>query len=304
MNTFGRIFKITIYGSSHGEELGVVIDGCPVGIRLLEDDFICDIERRKPQDYYNNTSRKENDKILIRSGIYNGFTDGTPILLSFKNENTISKDYNFVEEGFFRPGTADFTANRKYKGFNNPNGGGMFSGRMTLALVAAGVIAKKTISDIKITSIVNSESEILCTINNVPVGWGEPFFDSVEAVISHAIFSIPGAKGIEFGNIKSIASEYNDTIIDAKGTTKTNNAGGINGGISNGNDIYFTVKFRPPASIEIEQKTYNFKTQEIEKLTIKGRHDTCYINRTPVIVEAATAMVLADLFLLKKENHL
>lgn len=322
MNNFGRIFRVNIFGESHNDYVGVVIDGCPPGIRIGENDFFEDLARRK-SGAIGTTLRKEDDIPLIKSGVYNGFTTGTPILILFENKNTISKDYNF--EGFFRPGHADFVANRKYKGFNNPVGSGHFSGRLTIGLVAAGVIAKKILKDIVIraelvyaggSSEVNTKIEealklgdsiggiVECRINNMYIGIGEPFFDSIESYISHLVFSIPGAKAIEFGEgIKSaevFGSEFNDVFIDEKGTTKTNNAGGINGGISNGNEIYFRVWFKPASSISKNQVTYNFKTKTLQDFKIFGRHDACYVRRTPVIVEAVAAIAIADLYLINK----
>ena len=318
MNSFGRIFRITLYGSSHGEELGIVIDGCPVGIPIAENDFTEDINRRRPKGA-ENTARCEEDKILIRSGVYKGFTDGTPLLLSFKNKDYRDADYNF--DGFFRPGTADFTAHKKYKAFNNPNGGGMFSGRMTLPLVAAAVVAKKILPNLLfriydcIFDVQNVTKErytnldeaiematklktsvgggFSIEVKNIPIGIGEPYFDSVESVISHAIFSIPGARSISFANF----TDKMPSIINGNGLLN-NPLIGVNGGITNGNILKFDVCFSPPASISAEQESYNFKTQKIEKFTIQGRHDICYITRTPVIVEAMTAIALADLYLI------
>ncbi|MDD2385606.1 MAG: chorismate synthase [Bacteroidales bacterium] len=318
MNSFGSKFRISIYGESHGEEVGVIIDGCPPGIKLSIDDFEKDIARRTPGQV-GTSDRIESDKPLIKSGIYNGFTTGTPIAIAFFNNNFISEDYNF--DGFYRPGHADFTANIKYNGFNNPLGGGHFSGRLTLPLVAAGVIAKKILQNIKIQAKLieaggNKEIEkavkiaieqgdsiggiIECEATNVKAGYGEPFFDSVESVISHLAFAIPGLKAIEFGEglnaAKSKGSEFNDVFIDKNGTTATNNSGGINGGISNGNTIYFRLYFKPSSSISKAQTTYNFKTNQMGELKIKGRHDACYALRVPVIAEAITAIALASFY--------
>ncbi|HNQ67327.1 MAG TPA: chorismate synthase [Bacteroidales bacterium] len=320
MNSFGRIFRINIYGESHGYEIGVIIDGCPAGISLHESDFITDISRRK-SGTEGTTARFENDTASIKSGVYKGFTTGAPILISFTNEDIKTEDYNF--DGFFRPGHADFTAYKKYNGYNDPSGAGHFSGRLTLALVAAGCVAKKVISDVHISAnliSVGGESDILasvnkirneedsaggiieCRMNNLPVGLGEPFFDSVESLISHAIFSIPGAKAIEFGEgIKSSSmkgSEFNDVYTDIYGKTHTNNCGGINGGITNGNELYFRVFFKPASSIGKSQKSFNFNSHKIEEFKIEGRHDSCYVLRTPVIVEAIAAVVMADLKLI------
>lgn len=325
MNSFGRIFRISIYGESHGSEIGVLIDGCPPGISLMESDFITDILRRK-SGAFGTTTRIENDVPLIKSGVYNGFTSGAPILISVTNEDARKKDY--VSDGLLRPGHADFTALKKYKAYNDPNGGGHFSGRLTLPLVIAGCIAKKILDGIQISAsvisvggsndimaVVNdsvSENDsvggiIECKINNLICGLGEPLFDSIESLISHAVFSIPGAKAIEFGEgIKSASvkgSEFNDMYEDSNGKTFTNNNGGINGGISNGNEIFFRVFFKPASSIGKKQKSINFKTNKPEEFTISGRHDSCYVLRTPVIVEAVAAIVLADLMIIGGYNH-
>lgn len=320
MNSFGRIFRINIYGESHGSEIGVVIDGCPPGISVQESDFITDISRRK-SGAEGTTDRYENDKVLIKSGVYKGYSTGSPILISIANEDIKTEDYNF--NGFFRPGHADFTAFKKYNGYNNPEGGGHFSGRLTVALVAAGCVAKRIIPNVNISAsvlCVGNSKDVLpiihdamlnndsvggvveCRINNLPIGLGEPFFDSVESLISHAVFSIPGAKAIEFGEgIKSAASkgsEFNDLYSDINGKTLTNNNGGINGGITNGNELFFRVFFKPTSSIGKTQKSFNFNTHKIEDFKIGGRHDNCYVLRTPVIVEAIAAIVLADLKLI------
>ncbi len=322
MNSFGRLFKVEIFGESHGSVVGVLIDGCPPGLDIKVEDFIPYINRRKP-GAKGTTSRIEDDIPQIKSGVYNDKTTGSPILIIFENKNIKSSDYAF--NGFYRPGQADFVAAKKYKGFNNPLGSGHFSGRLTLGIVAAGVIAKKIIPEIKFCSNliltggtkeyealiekIQSEGDsiggvIECKINNVPIGLGEPFFDSVESVISHIIFSIPGAKAIEFGEgLKSAyvrGSEFNDVFIDKYGKTKTNNAGGINGGITNGNEIVLRVWFKPASSILKKQKTYNFITNEISDFEITGRHDACYVLRAPVVVENAAAIAMADLFLIQK----
>ncbi|MDD4150837.1 MAG: chorismate synthase [Bacteroidales bacterium] len=322
MNSFGRLFRISIYGESHGSEIGVIIDGCPSGIKLSVDDFENDIARRTPGKV-GTTDRIETDKPNIKSGVYKGFTTGMPIAISFLNDNIISEDYNF--DGFYRPGHADFTANIKSNGFNNPLGGGHFSGRLTLPLVAAGVIAKKILQNINIQAklieaggskdiekavelaIEQGDSiggVVECIADNVNAGYGEPFFDSVESVISHLAFSIPGLKAIEFGegiiSVKLKGSEFNDVFIDKNGTTATNNAGGINGGISNGNTICFRLYFKPSSSISKEQRTFNFKTNKMSEFEIRGRHDVCYALRVPVIVEAITAIALADFYLINK----
>ena len=317
MNTFGNKYRINIFGESHGKSVGVLIDGCPVGIALSENDFTADLLRRK-SGAKGTTPRIEDDLPIIKSGVFNGKTTGAPILIEFENKNIRSKDYsNLVTQP--RPSHADFVAQQKYKGFQDYRGGGHFSGRITLGLVAAGVVAKKIVSDIKITAkltevagnknineaIENAIKEkdsvggiIECIAENMPIGPGEPFFNSVESQISSLAFSVPGIKAIEFGvgfeSAKMNGSDFNDTIIDEKGTAKTNNSGGINGGISNGNNLIFRVAVRPTASISLAQQTFNFDTKQIEELVIKGRHDVCIALRVPVIIEAVTAIALAD----------
>ncbi len=328
MNTFGQIFKINIYGESHGAELGILIDGCPAGIPFNEHDFYSDLERRKT-GLLGTSGRIEPDVPIIKSGVYNNFTSGSPIMIAFENQNTNSDDYQF--EGFHRPGHADFVANRKFNNFNNPLGGGHFSGRLTLGIVAAGVIAKKILNKIKFSASVlsaggkkdinnaiqntiqNKDSIggiVECAIDNVPIGLGEPFFYSIESAISHLAFAIPGVKAIEFGSgtgsSSMTGSEHNDIFIDSNGRTKTNNSGGINGGISNGNQIIFRLHIKPTSSIAKQQTSYNFNTNKPEVFEIKGRHDACIALRVPVIAESIAAIALADLFLLNKglqNNH-
>lgn len=317
MNSFGRIFRVQIFGESHGLVVGVVIDGCPAGIPVSINDFISDIKRRK-SGQPGTTTRKEDDLPEIISGVFNDFTTGSPITILFHNKDVKSDDYSNLK--FHpRPGHADFTGNVKYKGFNDFRGGGHFSGRLTLPIVAAGVIAKKILNNVEIKSRIvevggNSEIEeavkfaqnnnesiggiIECTAEKIPVGWGEPFFDSVESVISHLAFSIPAINGIEFGNgflsAKNVGSLNNDVIIDEKGTTNTNNSGGISGGITNGNQLLFRVAVKPTSSICRPQTAFNFEEKQLKTLEVKGRHDTCIALRVPVIIEAITAIALAD----------
>ncbi|MDP4273369.1 MAG: chorismate synthase [Bacteroidota bacterium] len=323
MNSFGRIFRINIFGESHGVAAGIVVDGCPPGIPLKEEDFLPDLLRRK-SGAKGTTPRLESDLPIIQSGVFNGTTTGAPISIIFKNDNTRSSDYSELVDTP-RPGHADFTARQKYKGFNDYRGGGHFSGRITLGLVAAGVIAKKIIPSVQIcaklievggssnidealTTAMNKGDSvgglIECSVSNIPAGLGEPFFDSVESVLSHIIFSIPAIKGIEFGSgfdaARMYGSEHNDCFNDIDGKTATNHSGGINGGISNGNDLRFKVAVKPTSSISKPQHTLNFKTGNMTDLIIKGRHDSCIALRVPVIVEAATAVVLADFYLINK----
>lgn len=320
MNSFGRIFKVSIFGESHGPLVGITIDGCRPGIPLSVSDFNADLQRRK-SGAKGTTPRKEDDIPEIVSGLYHGFTTGSPLTILFKNSNVKSSDYNFLKTP--RPGHTDFVANQKYKGYNDPRGSGHFSGRLTVGLVAAGVVAKKHIKNISIsaklieaggsTNIDHSIEEALkqgdsvgglveCSVSGLPTGLGEPFFDSTESLISHAVFSIPAIKGIEFGSGFKAASmrgsNHNDLFTDAAGRTQTNNAGGINGGITNGNELVFRVAVKPTASISKEQKTFNFSINELTNLSVKGRHDACIALRVPVVVESVTAMVLTDLMII------
>jgi chorismate synthase len=323
MNSFGRLFKISIFGESHGIGVGIVIDGCPAGIQLSSNDFMEDLARRK-SGAKGTTPRQEADLPNIKSGVFNGFTTGAPIMVMFENTNTRSGDYSDFKD-VPRPGHADFVANKKYKGFEDYRGGGHFSARITLGLVAAGVVAKKIISPVKISAslieaggitdiekAINQALEdndtiggvIECTASGLPVGLGEPYFDSVESMLAHIMFAVPATKGIEFGSGFNAArmkgSEHNDWFTDTEGKTRTNYAAGINGGITNGNDIVFRVAIKPTSSTPKNQQTMNFKTGEITDFVVKGRHDTCVALRAPVIIEAATAIVLADLALIAK----
>jgi len=318
MNSFGRIFRIHIFGESHGGAIGVTIDGCPPGLPLTEEDFLIDLNRRKA-GAKGTTPRKEDDLPEIVSGCFRGHTTGAPLTILYRNTNTKSSDYdNLVKTP--RPGHSDFAAWKRYKGFNDHRGGGHFSGRLTLALVTAGVVAKKLINPVTVQArllmaggredIDNAVSEALekgdsigglveCRANDLPIGWGEPFFDSVESVISHLAFAVPAIKGIEFGSGFAAAtmhgSQHNDPIIDETGKTKTNHAGGITGGITNGNELVFRVAVKPTSSISISQQTWSIESRKIETLEVKGRHDACIALRVPVVIEAVTAIALAEL---------
>ena len=323
MNHFGRLFQVSIFGESHGQAVGIVVDGVKPGIPLKEEDFVSDLQRRKSGGL-GTTPRIEADEVLIESGVFNGYTTGAPILLRFINANTRSKDYtNLVNQP--RPSHADYTAHEKYNGYNDYRGGGHFSGRITLGLVSAGVIAKKMLAgisfDTKITNLggetdpnkfqqvlIDTVSEqnsvggiINIKVTGVPVGLGEPYFDSLESTISHLMFSIGGVKGIEFGlgfdGVATKGDKFNDPIISGDGKTSSNNAGGINGGISNGNPLDIKVFVKPTASIGISQNTYNFREKAVQELVIQGRHDAAIILRAMVVCEAAVAIALCDSYL-------
>lgn len=341
MNSFGRKFRVSIFGESHGELIGAVLDGVPAGLELSEQDFEQDILRRK-SGAKGTTPRLEDDKPQIVSGVFEGHTTGAPLTIVFKNNNTHSSDYEQFA-AMPRPGHADLTAAIKWDDCQDPRGSGHFSGRLTLPIVAAGVVAKKVLADATIlddapVNEVNARiveiggvylemtggpdmseeaqkvleqaikdgdsigAVVECVVPAIDLGYGEPFWDSVESVISHAIFSIPGVRGIEFGDgFKAAAmrgSEHNDPI-GPDGRPLKNGAGGVNGGITNGAPIVFRVAFKPTSSISRPQQTFNFQTGEMDTLAVKGRHDACFALRTPVIVEAMTAIALADLIALK-----
>ncbi|SKA06906.1 chorismate synthase [Sediminibacterium ginsengisoli] len=325
MNSFGRLFRVHILGESHGHCAGIVIDGCPAGLPLDAADFVTDIERRKGGLQKGTTPRKEDDLPEFKSGLFNGHTTGAPVTILFANNNTRSGDYE-KQRAVPRPGHADFTAHAKYGGYEDFRGGGHFSGRLTVALVAAGVIAKKLLAGITVESTileVGGETDIEkglqkaidakdsiggiveCTVKGLPVGLGEHFFDSVESLISHAVFAIPAIRGIEFGTgfaaARMFGTDHNDAITDAAGTTATNHSGGVVGGITNGNPLVFRIAVKPTSSTPKEQHTWNRETGNIESFSVKGRHDLCIALRVPVVLEAVTAMVLADLMLLEQK---
>lgn len=321
MNHFGKLFTVTVFGESHGESVGVVIDGCPAGMPLNVEDFVEDTERRKGGKQKGTTPRQEEDLPLFKSGLFNGKTTGAPLTLLFENKNTRSGDYE-KQRSVPRPGHADFVAHQKYGGFEDFRGGGHFSGRLTLSLVAAGVVAKKMIAPLKVEAIITeiggekdpdaglqkaiTEKDsvggiVECRVSGLPAGLGEPFFDSVESLLAHAAFSIPAVKGIEFGSgfaaAKMFGLQHNDAIEDMQGRTRTNHAGGVVGGITNGNELVFRIAIKPTSSTPREQNTLNWETGELETFSVKGRHDLCIALRVPPVLEAVTAIVLADLLL-------
>jgi chorismate synthase len=324
MNSFGRIFRVSIFGESHGECVGINIDGCPAGIPLAVEDFSVDIDRRKA-GAKGTTPRVEADIPKIMNGVFNGKTTGAPITILFDNTNTRSGDYE-KQRAVPRPGHADFVASRKFGGYEDFRGGGHFSGRLTVCLVAAGVIAKKLLPTIKVEATileiggeVDTEKGLQkaidakdtiggiveCKVYGLPIGLGEPFFDSAESLISHAVFSIPAVRGIEFGTGFSAArmfgSHHNDSIERMDGKTTTNHSGGVVGGITNSNELVFRIAIKPTSSTPKVQQTINVETGMVEDFSVKGRHDLCIALRVPVVLEAVTAFVLADLMMLEQQ---
>ena len=317
MNRYGTNFRISLFGESHGILIGVVLDGVPAGIPLTEADFLPDLARRK-SGARGTTPRKEDDLPEIVSGLCDGHTTGAPLTIVFRNNNTHSGDYASFRD-IPRPGHSDFVAGVKYHAFNDIRGGGHFSGRLTLCLVAAGVVAKKLLGQIRIESRITAlggipaptskptpadgqitgyepwdtlleevirandsiGGVIECTCTNVPIGLGEPFFDSLESQLAHLAFSIPATRGIEFGDGFRAASMRGSQHNDC-------------GGISNGNPIVFRIAVKPTSSISCEQTSFNVTTGQMETFRVKGRHDACIALRCPVIVEAIAAIALAD----------
>lgn len=325
MNSFGNRFRISLFGESHGPGIGLTIDGLPAGIALSEELFEWDLARRRGATQPGTTPRQEEDRPEFLTGLFEGHTTGAPLTLWFANRNVQSEAYAPYRE-HYRPSHADFTAHEKFGGMNDPRGGGHFSGRLTVALVAAGVVAKQLLPpEIRFSTSVHSiggeedpakfeallqktaalgdslGGEVACEIHGVPVGIGEPFFDSVESLAGHLLFAIPGVKGVSFGSGFAAArmrgSEHNDPILDHTGKTATNHAGGVVGGLTNGNPLQVRVAFKPTASIAREQITYHAATDRPEPLIITGRHDVCIALRGAVVVEAVLAITLAELSL-------
>ena len=347
-NTFGKLFKLTTFGESHGNEIGGIIDGCPAGLKVDFEAIQSEMQRRKPGQSNIVTQRKEEDEVIFHSGIFEGYTTGTPIGFSILNTNQKSKDYSDIKDTY-RPSHADFVYEKKY-GIRDYRGGGRSSARETACRVVGGAIAKQIIPEIKITAFVSSVGEIFidkpyqdldfskidsnivrcpdeataqkmenyikkikkqgdsvggtitCVAQNVPIGLGEPVFDKLHAELGKAMLSINAVKGFEFGSgfcgSKMKGSDHND-LFNSDGTTKTNLSGGIQGGISNGMDIYFRVAFKPVATLLQKQDVLNTSGEIIEQQG-KGRHDPCVLPRAVPIVEAMTALVLTDAFLLNK----
>ncbi len=346
-NTFGTLFRITTFGESHGEAVGVVIDGCPAGLEVDLDQVQRELDRRRPGQSHITTQRQEADRVEVLSGIFESKTVGTPIALLIRNEDARSKDYSHIQDKY-RPSHADYTYQAKY-GLRDYRGGGRSSARETVARVAAGAIAKQylatlgvkiqgyvsTVGDIDLTipytelDLNEAEHNIVrcpdpetadrmiaaieairktgdtlggvvsCVISGTPVGLGEPVFDKLHADLAKAMMSINATKGFEYGSgfegVRLKGSEHNDRFENDGGRirTATNHSGGIQGGISNGMDIYFRVAFKPVATIMQSQETV---TEHGDAAIIqgKGRHDPCVVPRAVPIVEAMAALVLAD----------
>lgn len=352
MNVWGNRLRLSIFGESHGEALGIVIDNLPVGTKLNFEEIDFFIDRRKAGKNFFSSPRKEKDEYRILSGLKDEFTTGAPLVVIFENRNIMSKDYKNLEN-LLRPSHADYPAKIKFNGFNDFRGGGHFSGRITLALAFAGAVAKnilkeknieifshikkiKYIQDEIFSESINLEilrnlekkelaflnssleeeaknflervrkkgdsvgGEIECMCLNLPVGLGSPFFDSLESKIAHLAFSVPAVKGIEFGAGFGFADKFGSEANDEyylkgdKIKTKTNNNGGILGGLSTGMPLIFSVVIKPTASIALEQKTVNIKGMKEEALKINGRHDICIVPRVLPLMESITALAILD----------
>ena len=320
MNTIGHIFRLTTFGESHGTAIGGVIDGCPSQLKLDFDFIDSELLRRKTARSSTASQRKETDQIEWLSGLLDGVTLGTPIAFMVRNEGCKPDDYEVLKD-VYRPSHADFTYEQKY-GFRDWRGGGRASARTTLPIVVAGAIAKQILAEksivIKAETVFMGDAEqarkegdtvggiVECRITGVPVGLGEPMFGKFSAELAHAMFSLPAVKGFEVGDGFALAkmkgSEANDTFIinkDGKITTATNHSGGIQGGITNGNDVVFRVAFKPIPSLAKPQQTVN-RAGETCQISIEGRHDVCALPRALVLVEALAAMVTLDLGIMRR----
>ena len=357
-NTWGKAWRITTYGESHGPAIGVVIDGCPAGLHVHMDEVQKEMDRRRPGQSSLSTARKEADQVVIESGLLEGVTTGTPIHMRLKNKDARSKDYTQLKE-VYRPSHADYTYQKKY-GLREYRGGGRASARETACRVAAGALAKQFIGQwgIEIRAFVHSiggismgeampgkvdynqiESNRLrtadakiaekmeaaiqeaqkegdslggiihCHALHVPAGLGEPIYDKLPARLGAAMLGINAVKGFDMGSGFAAAamrgSEHNDAFYEEQGQikTRTNHSGGVQGGISNGMPLYFRVAFKPVASIGKKQRTVN-REGESEQIAIEGRHDPCVVPRAVPIVEAMTALTLADFILLQQRQKI
>jgi len=317
MNTFGRIFRVTLFGESHGPGIGVVVEGCPPGMPLAPSDFEADLARRRP-GAPGTTARVEPDAVEILSGVFEGRTTGAPIALLVRNQDVRSGDYPTDRPP--RPGHADWPLRVKWSGFQDPRGGGTASGRLTVGLVLAGTLARRMLPGVSFaarlleaggrTDIEAAVAEaradgdsvgglVECTVTGLPPGLGEPWFDAVESLLAHVLFAVPAVKGIEFGSgfqaARMRGSEHNDAFLGPDGRTDTHHAGGVLGGITSGDVLTFRVAVKPAASIARPQRTWDFQRGRMVTLEVQGRHDACIALRVPVVVEAAAAIVLADL---------
>ena len=324
MNSFGRLLRVSIFGESHGCAVGVLLDGVPAGLPLEGADFTFDLERRRGGARPGTTARREEDRVLLESGIHQGRTTGAPLLLRIPNATQDPAAYEALA-ATPRPGHADLVARQKFGGFSDLRGGGAFSGRLSAGLVAAGVIAKKLMAPARVlahlktvggrTDIDVAVAEAMaagdslgglveCRADGLPAGLGEPFFDSVESLLAHGIFSIPAVKAVEFGEgwaaAEARGSTFHDAIEDATGRTPTNRCGGVLGGITNGNELTLRVAVKPAASIPLPQRTVDLRTGAPCTLSVGGRHDACIALRIPPVLEAVVALVLADLLLLEQ----
>ena len=348
-NSLGKLFTITSFGESHGDCIGVIIDGCPAGLSITADDIQKDLDKRRAASKTMSTARKEGDKVEVFSGIFNGYTTGAPICLIVWNKDIDSSEYERMRD-LPRPGHADYPTHIKYGGFNDYRGGGRFSGRITASFVMAGAVARKLLSLVGIEVLAHtveiggitarpqdpaeiiknsSKNEVNCAdpeaalkmilaikqakqegdslggiiegmALNMPVGLGEPVFDTLEGDLAKAIFAIPAVKGVEFGSgfgaARKKGSENNDPFIIKQGriTTLSNNAGGILGGLSSGMPLVVRVAVKPTPSISKGQPTVNLKTMENAIINVRGRHDTCIVPRAVAVVESMLAITLCD----------
>lgn len=318
MNTIGSSFRVSLFGESHGPAVGCLIDGCPPGIPFTLADLGPDLARRRA-GAPGTTPRVEADEPEILSGTWEDRTTGSPILILMRNRDTRSSDYKAFSR-VPRPGHADFTSRVRYKGFADPRGSGHFSGRITAGLVAAGVLAKKTLPGLAFATtlleaggrrdIEAAIAEALAAedsigglveirVQGLPAGLGEPFFGSVEGLLAQALYAVPAVRGVEFGDGFRAAgmrgSEHNDPFVSPDGRTARNGAGGVNGGITNGNELVLRVAVKPASTIGKAQETLDFTSGKMTELRGQGRHDACIALRASVALEAAVAIVLADL---------
>ncbi len=318
MNSIGSLFRVELFGESHGPAVGAIIDGAPAGLQLTAEDFADDLARRRA-GAEGTTPRVEADVPEILSGLYEGRTAGTPICVIFRNTDTRSGDYSLFA-AMPRPGHADYTSRIRYGGYSDPRGSGHFSGRVTAGLVAAGVIAKKVLAGVQFSTTIREAGGredvaaaggagpedggsigalVGLRVGGLRAGLGEPFFGAVESLVAQALFAVPAVRGVEFGDGFAAAamrgSQHNDPIVAPDGTTAKNGSGGINGGITNGNELVVRVAMKPASSIRKTQETWNFKTDSMDELSAPGRHDACIALRAAVVLEAALAVTLADL---------